>query len=515
MKKNKLQKTIFLCKRKIQNRFQIYKDIRTMSKKLEQQGVFFLYFEPPRHDKIKNLSSFEKERIKNWTFNFNNVKSNQSDLKKIQMIYGDDFDIELLQDLYDGAKVINRGDRKIVVDFSSKYVNIVGGMRLTTNQPEKYYNKIHLYGACTIRGNGVKDSETIASFLQNILNKKLKNTYQVLNHGIGCGSTLHDDLASINQTPLHKGDIVILCNYVDNQFANYCTKNAISYFECSSVFHRPHLLGEWFTDDTNHTNHIGNQAIAEYMFKILSEKGYLNIERSQCKNDETVILSNSASIFENNEELKEYLRYLKTQKVNLKNSSLVGAIVMNCNPFTLGHRYLIEQAARQIDELYIFVVEENKSYFDFQDRFDLVKQGTKDLKNVYVIPSGKFIISAQTFPGYFYKDDLKDTVVDSSQDIDIFGKYIAPVLNIKIRFAGEEPLDPVTNQYNTTMKERLPLYGIEFRVIPRKESGDEVISASRVRRYLESGELEKIKSLVPVTTFEYLLEKYGKGKEHD
>ena len=83
---------------------------------------------------------------------------------------------------------------------------------------------------------------------------------------------------------------------------------------------------------------------------------------------------------------------------------------------------MIETASKQVDTLYIFVVEENKSFFEFEDRYQLVKAGTQDLENVVVLPSGKFIISALTFPGYFYKDNNKDAVVDTSKDVDLFGK---------------------------------------------------------------------------------------------
>ena len=182
---------------------------------------------------------------------------------------------------------------------------------------------------------------------------------------------------------------------------------------------------------------------------------------------------------------------------------------MNCNPFTLGHRYLIEQAASQCDVLYIFVVEEDKSVFCFEDRFKLVKEGTADLENVFVMPSCSFMISTLTFPEYFNKDDPGSVKVDPSMDVEIFGKYIAPALDIKVRFAGEEPLDMVTNRYNETMKRILPAYGVEFRVIPRKESNGEVISASRVRRCLKEKDFLQIRKLVPETTFKYLLEKFN------
>lgn len=177
---------------------------------------------------------------------------------------------------------------------------------------------------------------------------------------------------------------------------------------------------------------------------------------------------------------------------------------MNCNPFTLGHQYLAEYAAAQVARLYIFVVEEDKSEFPFADRIELVRQGVSHLDNVTVLPSGKFIISQQTFSGYFNKAELQDVAVDSSRDVEIFGRDIAPTLGITIRFAGEEPTDSVTRQYNETMKNILPRYGVEFREIPRKTIGDEIISASKVRESLKHGDFDKIKQLVPTTTYLYL-----------
>ncbi len=179
---------------------------------------------------------------------------------------------------------------------------------------------------------------------------------------------------------------------------------------------------------------------------------------------------------------------------------------MNCNPFTLGHQYLVEYAAAKVTRLYIFVVEEDRSAFPFKDRIELVRQGVKYIPNVEVLPSGKFIISQQTFSGYFNKAELQDVAVDSSEDVEIFGKEIASELGITIRFAGEEPTDNVTRQYNETMKRILPRYGIEFHEIPRKVLGEEVISASKVREALHAGDFDKIKKLVPESTFKYLRE---------
>lgn len=189
----------------------------------------------------------------------------------------------------------------------------------------------------------------------------------------------------------------------------------------------------------------------------------------------------------------------------------MGAIVMNCNPFTLGHRHLIEQALTQCDYLAIFVVQEDKSVFPFEDRLHLVDMCTADLKNVVVIPSGSFIISSLTFSEYFNKSEMQERVVDSSLDVTIFAREIAPCLHITKRFAGEEPFDAVTNQYNETMRRILPEYGIEFIEIPRKKSGEDVISASRVRALLEKRDFESIRPLVPDPVFHYLVDRSQSG----
>ena len=185
----------------------------------------------------------------------------------------------------------------------------------------------------------------------------------------------------------------------------------------------------------------------------------------------------------------------------------VGAIVMNCNPFTLGHEYLVEYASKKVKKLYVFVVEEDKSDFPFIDRFNLVQAGVKKFSNVEVLPSGKFIISQQTFSGYFNKESLQDVQIDSSKDVEIFAKEIAPTLGITIRFVGEEPEDSVTRQYNETMKNILPNYGVELCEIPRLMFGDKVISAKKVREALKVGDFDTIKKLVPKTTLKYLRDK--------
>lgn len=204
-------------------------------------------------------------------------------------------------------------------------------------------------------------------------------------------------------------------------------------------------------------------------------------------------------------ELTEYKKAL-TDWYDRTFSITIGSVVMNCNPFTLGHYYLVEKALAQCDFLIIFVVQEDKSRFPFEDRLRLVKEGVADLKNVAVLPSGKFVLSSLTFSEYFNKSELQDRIIDTSLDVTVFAREIAPCLHITKRFAGEEPFDAVTRQYNETMRRILPEYGIEFVEIPRAADVQRgtVISASRVRELLEKKDFDSIRPLVPESTFHYL-----------
>lgn len=188
----------------------------------------------------------------------------------------------------------------------------------------------------------------------------------------------------------------------------------------------------------------------------------------------------------------------------------VGAIVMNCNPFTLGHRYLVEYAAKQCDVLHLFVVEEDRSMFSSRVRLQLVQEGTAHLPNVRVHLSGHYMISSATFPTYFLKQEEDATAMQCALDCTVFARCIAPPLHIRTRFVGQEPLDPVTARYNAAMAALLPQYGVAVCEIPRLERDGQPVSASRVRRLLkEKGLCPEVLSLVPPTTAAYLQKSFA------
>ena len=180
----------------------------------------------------------------------------------------------------------------------------------------------------------------------------------------------------------------------------------------------------------------------------------------------------------------------------------IGAVVMNANPFTLGHQYLVEKAMEGCDILHLFEVSEDASLVPFSVRKRLIEEGTAQFKNIIYHDSGSYIISSATFPAYFQKGD--NAVIKSQAGIDLHVfEGIAGKLHVNARYVGDEPTSLVTGIYNDIMAEALPKAGVECHIIPRKEFDGKAISASTVRKYIHDGEVEAIKELVPVTTYNF------------
>ena len=198
---------------------------------------------------------------------------------------------------------------------------------------------------------------------------------------------------------------------------------------------------------------------------------------------------------------QDYLDQLAKEKEEGKRSA---ALVMNANPFTLGHQYLAEKAAAENDILHLFIVSEDASLVPFPVRKKLVMEGTAHLKNIRYHDSGPYIISSATFPSYFQKD--QEAVIESHAllDLTVFTR-IAQAMNITRRYVGEEPNSLVTGIYNEIMQKKLPENGIECIIVPRLQSEGKVISASTVRQAIKDGNWEALKELVPKTTLDYFM----------
>lgn len=180
----------------------------------------------------------------------------------------------------------------------------------------------------------------------------------------------------------------------------------------------------------------------------------------------------------------------------------VGCIVAHANPFTVGHRFLIETAAAQCRFVHVFVLSEDRGLFKAQERLQMVREGCSDLSSVLVHPTGPYMVSSSTFPTYFIKDKQRTGDIHCELDVRLFGEKIAPALGITRRYVGTEPGCAVTAHYNARMKQLLPDYGIELIEIERKALAGRAVSASDVREKLAAG--ESIDGLLPESTLKII-----------
>lgn len=182
----------------------------------------------------------------------------------------------------------------------------------------------------------------------------------------------------------------------------------------------------------------------------------------------------------------------------------IGAIVMNANPFTKGHEWLVRQASSRCDTLHLFIVSEDRSMFPADVRIELARKAVADIENVIVHPTCGYLVSSATFPTYFLKQEQNPGDVQCMLDLELFCRWLVPALKITERFAGSEPFCPVTRKYNEAMRGFLVPRGIAFTQLERFERGGEPVSASRVRTLLLDGRLDSACELVAEPTASYL-----------
>lgn len=307
-------------------------------------------------------------------------------------------------------------------------------------------------------------------------------------------------------------DDVIKCVAVDDAHKGEAIANTLVSHLISHANQEGYSCIKLFTKPKNRQlfESLSFRLLAEAPEAILMETGIGGISNTvealkKIKEESEKYKEYNKECKEDSKECRENTSYLTTSTSQHLNTTMqpTGCIVMNCNPFTLGHRYLVESASRMVEHLFVIVVREDRSAFSYQERKAMVTAGTADLKNVTVCDGSEYAISNTTFPTYFLKrlSDATDTQI--LLDLDLFRRHIAPALGAEVRFVGTEPTDELTRRYNELMMESL---GKDHVVeIPRLENGGVVVSASRVRRAMESNSLKEAAQLVPPTTLPYII----------
>lgn len=403
---------------------------------------------------------------------------------------------------FSGMKAAERNGIKCCENSElSHYITFENGKRKLPNSNDSAVRKIYLAGPCTIFGAYVADNQTVAYYLQQLMNDS-GYEWQVVNFG-----TLgpYYEFQYLLTESIDDADIVVIAfqsrRWTPSLMDSYPNAHYIGDF--TDIFDSMPNPTDCILDSFRHTNYRVSEKIAKRILE--SVEPYLGQEdcgkrkNSTAKPIQNYFISWDIYVYYRDFALRYGLERLE---------GTVGAIVMNCNPFTRGHRYLAEYAASKTDTLIIFVVEEDASAFSFADRIEMVKKGTQDIGSIKVVPSGQYSISKSTFSQYFEKDKKIDEIDSMEYDVRIFCEVIAECMNISCRFVGEEPNDPVTRKYNETMKEILPQYNIKLDEIPRMKKGRTYISASGVRECIAVEDWEGAAELLPETTINYLKKNY-------
>ncbi len=473
---------------------------------LRDLGIQTYAFDVPSYTDLSWHTEDEDIRFKEKITAYSS-KKDEKIISQLMKVYGKHaWDLALHNELGENkGQYFRRGITRLK-DSKGEYYNVVDGCRLTIGNKGNL-RKLHVFGPCVVAGVFAPDESTIPSIIQKVINNQGGGEIDVINHGIM--GFYRSYIPKVLNCSLHTDDIVV---FIDC-FSEFLGKEVVKHKDFISLLplyeKRPVDI---FFEQPIHMSVSGNLYIGNWIGQQLVNLMGEEREHKPAALREIVCLQGWESYQSKliDDSLIEWKN--KWNKFDYGKNYSYGAIVMNCNPITKGHVYLIECSRMQVDFLYVFVVEEDKSFFPFEDRFEMVKAVTEKYENVCVMPSNKWILSNATMPEYFTKEKSPNQIVCSVDDIEIFGAEIAPLFFITKRFVGEEPVDLVTRQYNEGMKRVLPKYGVELVEIPRLEMFNEVVSASRVRKHLLERNYDKMYELMPKEAADYILKNRKKLK---
>lgn len=409
-----------------------------------------------------------------------------------------------------GGRVVRfNGLYNHLVDVESEYINVNRGIRRTCDEPEVYINDIHVFGPCIAQGICVTDAYTIESYLQRLINEKMPKRFRVVNHGSATHTpyaSYCNDFFNAMDTEFCEGDIVLILDAFTEHGFKILKKNRIPIICDLHLFDGFENL---FLNSTYHCNHIANSMYANLIYQELIKRGIISIDNDCCNKAKKTIKSyyevNNVNLefrddaLLHNKELLEYRDSLIKLRIPRYDSKKIGAICTQANPFTKGHKALVEYASRIMDYVYVFVAQDSLSSIQFLERIDIVKDTVKEYRNVMVLSSGSYLSSYRTFPDYFSVAkknsgfDLRNVWAETK----IFAEIYCPALGINYRILGEEPNDRYTHELVKHLEETLPHYGINVLIIPRVLSdNNEIISASRVRSILSEGNDEGLEHFI-------------------
>lgn len=105
------------------------------------------------------------------------------------------------------SNAIKSEDSMHMPDYQGQFLNVLSGLRVTTNQPPQFKQRLYIFGGSTVFCGEVSDSLTLSSQLQVLINKANYST-TVFNFGRH-GSTFRNRLLYLERCNLGEGDLVL------------------------------------------------------------------------------------------------------------------------------------------------------------------------------------------------------------------------------------------------------------------------------------------------------------------
>ena len=110
----------------------------------------------------------------------------------------------------------------VLADFSGKFLNIVGGLRVTTDQPTDASRRMLMFGGSTLFSHEVPDRYTVPSFIQRSANAFCPDKIAVFNYGVP-GMNAMQQAARLKTIEIHKGDVAVFYDGFNDVFYTVLT----------------------------------------------------------------------------------------------------------------------------------------------------------------------------------------------------------------------------------------------------------------------------------------------------
>ncbi len=450
----------------------------------------------PRAERIPNLNAVERRYVEEHA-SFEQMAADERFLRAF-CATDRDYDYATCRQLgvFGGWKRVFNGVVECLADVQADYINVKDGVRKTAGVPDSPEGFVHVFGSCLAQGACVADENTIESFLQYQCNAAGQNR-AVVNHGVGDGRFLLNDVVGAMTVPVNGNDVFV---FIDDLPLEACP-DAVDSSAWFSGKSRDEVM---FFNNAYHANARANELIAARIGEMIGEFAVRDAgRRRDYFSWKGVRLHPVPGPDPYCSQVVPYMRHLA--RVRRREDADCAAVLINADPFTLGHRKLIETALEEYSHVYVFLLDQAAT-FTFRDRHEMARRGVSGL-SATVVRAEDFYASSRNFPEYFNRSSyVPGSALSRTVEVDVrmLIEKVFPFLRIRARYLGEEVPQSVTWKYNELLQKIDAEYGLRTVLVPRLRVDGDVISASTVRRLYAQDDFPVIRKLVPAGVFEYL-----------